>query len=1405
MDFATASEAKRHLLEKYLRGDIDHESGSPPGIPRRSPGAAPRLSFAQERLWFLDQLMPGSPVFNVPMAVRLSRPINIDTLQKAVTGIVCRHEVLRTSFITRDGEPAPVISEQCDTTIEVIDLTSLETAAREKESRRLIEDEARRPFDLSRGLLIRTKLIRISEQESIFLVTMHHIVSDGWSLLIFFKELSTLYDAFASGNSSPLDELPVQYADYALWQREWLRDELIERQLTYWKARLGGQLPVLDLPTDRARPPVQTFAGERVALTLSAGLTDALKALSQRQGATLFMTLLAAFNVLLHRLSGQDDIIVGSPIANRPRAETENLIGFFLNNLALRSDLSGNQNFLQLLARVRQTALDAYSNQDVPFEKLIEELRPERDLSRTSIFQVYFNLFSFSDQIQLPGGDGVSFIDAWLQSDETLSKFDLTLYAGVGEKEIKLAFVYNTDLFSPARIAEMMRQFEHLLTQIAARPHEKIRSYSLVTPAMQKSLPDPTQSLAAHKSESIMRIFSKQAERHPHGIAVIDANHNLTYHDLETRSNQLANYLIENGIHSGLPKGEGEKPVVAIYAHRSAELVSAILGVLNAGAAFTILDPSYPPARMIDCLRIASPRAFIQIEAAGSLPETLEQYVASLNCSCRLQLSIGGAADSFAHCSTANPNVNIEADDLAYIAFTSGSTGLPKGVMGRHGPLTLFTSWAVDTFGLNESDRFCLLSGLAHDPLHRDVFTPLQLGGTICIPDPACLEAPDRLRAWMRRQQITIANLTPAMAQLLCEQFGADNDDTPVVSLRYSFLVGDVLTQRDVARLRQLAPSITCVNLFGATETQRAVGYYVAADHKGPKSARQVLPLGKGITDVQLLVLDQAEKVCGIGELGEIYFRSRHLAKGYLGDDALTRERFIANPFTTDERDRLYRTGDLGRYLPDGNVEHAGRADRQIKIRGFRIEPGEIEAALVRTGYACEAAVIARKSESGETRLIAYAVPANNSLTLTADKLRHLLSEKLPGYMIPARFVRLEALPLTPNGKLDRRALPAPTENNKPENLETASPRSGVEEMLTTIWQKVLGIEQIGVHDNFFESGGHSLIAVRLFALMEKECGKRLPLATLFQAPTVRQLAAILQTEGASSWSSLVPIQPGGSRPPFFCVHAVGGNVLEYYDLARHLPSDQPFYGLQSRGLNGKETPHERIDAMAAHYIKELRELQANGPYFIGGRSLGGIIAYEMACQLRAQGHDVGQLALLDSYPVGYERLSLNGDSLSTKARRLLKRVAAHASNLSRLRWRERAEYVLDKSQYGPVRVKSKIWRTIYRSYQNLGRDLPRALRDVEEFNWLAAQSYRPRLYDGRVTLFWASKDLRAKFDMIEGWMTLARDGMELHEIPGTHLDMIKEPHVGELAKVLNDCLLKAQKNTNVTNSDASG
>ena len=1356
--------------------------------------------------------MPGSAVFNVPMAVRFSSAIDLDALKQSVNEIVRRQEAFRTTFVTVDGRPTPVVSSNLEIDLSLLDLTAVASSELDAVCRRLTNDEAARPFNLEHGPLIRTSLLRLSERESIFLLTMHHIVSDGWSIVLFFQELSALYQSFSGGQASPLSELPIQYTDYAVWQREWLGHDLLEQQLSYWRNQLRGELPVLELPADRPRPAVQTYPGGRATLTLPVELTRAVNALSQRENATLFMTLLAVFKVLLQRYTGQEDIIVGSPISNRPRAETEKLIGFFLNNLALRTDLSGDPSFSELLSKVRKTALDAYANQDVPFEKLIEDLRPERDLSRTAIFQVYFNLFSFSDQIKLPDGETISFVDAWLQSDENLSKFDLTLYAGEDDNEIKLALVYNSDLYDHGRIVEMLDQFKHLLSQIIAQPNEKISRLSLVTPRARKLLPDPAQPFPAREESLIHKLFSEQAQRRPDQLAITDAQESWSYRELDARSNQLANYLRQSGIRTN--------DTIAIYGHRSAPLVWSILGILKAGAAFVVLDPAYPASRLIKCLEITKPRGWLQIKAAGPLPESLDKFVESLGCCCRLEVSVRNGSDNrdlLAGYSSQNPNVKLGPDDLAYVAFTSGSTGNPKGILGRHGPLTLFTSWAREKFGLNESDRFCMLSGLAHDPLHRDMFTPLQLGGTICIPDPEDLEAPDRLRAWMKQQGVTVANLTPAMSQLLSDT-GAGTNCEQIDSLRYSFLVGDVLTKRDVARLRKLAPSIRCVNLYGATETQRAVGYYIVsdesesilkADHKAhPRSGtdvppvdhaqdarattKEVLPLGKGIKAVQLLVLNRSHELCGIGEAGEVCFRSPHLAKGYLGDEALTRERFILNPFTKADGDRLYRTGDQGRYLPDGNVEHLGRIDRQVKIRGYRIEPGEIEAVLTQHPDVRETAVIAQQNKSRETGLVAYVVPLNGA-GISTTVLREYLSERLPAYMMPAAFVMMDALPLTPNRKLDRSALPALDEVNGERTGEYAPPRSLVEETLAGLWKDVLAVDRVGLNDNFFELGGHSLMAVRLFARMQKTFGKRLPLATLFQAPTIGQLAAILEKDVAPSWSSLVPIQPLGSRPPFFCVHAVGGNVLEYYGLARHLGNDQPFYGLQSRGLDGKQSPHTSINDMAAEYVEEIRKFQPAGPYLIGGRSLGGIIAFEMACQFRAQGQEVALLALLDSYPVGYNKRSPDAGELKSRAGRIVRRMGSHLSNLRGLSLNEKLPYVVDKSRYAGIKLKSLLWRTIYRSFDRLGRTLPRTFRDVEEFNWLAAMNYVPQLYDGRVTLFWASNDLRASFDLVDGWNVIAEGGTDVKEIPGTHLDIIKEPHVADLAMKLNESLLRAQ------------
>ena len=683
----------------------------------------------------------------------------------------------------------------------------------------------------------------------------------------------------------------------------------------------------------------------------------------------------------------------------------------------------------------------------------------------------------------------------------------------------------------------MLDQFKHLLAQVSDDPSIEIKRLSLVTPNAAKLLPEPAQAIHSQWHGAVHQLFSEHAQKSPDRLAVTDKQETWTYGQLEERSNQLANYLIASGIR--------RQDVVAIYAHRSATLVWAIYGILKAGATFLILDPVYPESRLIHYLRLAKPRGWLQLEEAGALPAALNDFVESLSCGARLTLQPRaasevqsfllssmedtgvsvGTGDTLSKYPVDDPSVEVGPGDIACITFTSGSTGTPKGVLGRHSPLTLFASWAQPKFGIDEQDRFSMLSGLAHDPLQRDIFTPLQLGASLSIPDPGEIGTPGWLARWMKQEGITITNLTPAMGQIITETAG----DDALSSLRYAFFVGDMLTRHDVARLKKLAPSVASINLYGTTETQRAVGFYMQ------EAAKETLPVGRGIDGVQLLVLNAAGGLAGIGELGEIYFRSPYLARGYQDDDELTRQRFITNPFTGVQDDRLYKTGDVGRYLPDGNVEMLGRMDDQIKIRGFRVELGEIRASIAEHSAVQDCAVLAREDQPGDKRLVAYLV-FKPECNITNAELRSLLKERLPDYMVPAHFVVLDKLPLTPNGKLNRRALPAPVTSRDSLVQSFTAPRSPLEELLASIFSDLLSVERVGIDDNFFELGGHSLLATQLISRVRAAFQVELPLRTVFESPTVAALSARIEQEtaGEESLPQLQRVSRAGAIPLSF-------------------------------------------------------------------------------------------------------------------------------------------------------------------------------------------------------------------------------------------------------------------------------
>jgi amino acid adenylation domain-containing protein len=1106
----TVAELAHHV--EAARRNVAHGGLGPLRAVARV-GALP-LSFAQQRLWFFDQLEPNSSVFNLPLPLRMCGRLDLEALGACLDEIKRRHETLRTTFSSTDGVPEQRIAPPTSWPIAIVDLRAFDDDARRLEAERVSLEEAERPFDLARGPLVRARLLRLEDELHWLLVTFHHSVADGWSLNVFMRELATLYESRVTGQPAALPALPVQYVDVAACQREWLTSEGLAAQLAYWTRQLAGAPPVLDLPLDSPRPTVQTFRGGVCLRRVEPLLRDRLHALSRRENATLFMTLLAAFSVVLSRQSGQDDICVGVPIAGRGQTEVENLIGLFLNTLVLRVHLSGQPTFRTLLRQVRETALDGFAHQDVPFEKVVETLQPARDLGRTPLFQVMFNMVSFghSTTVELPS----LHVELALPSGAWTvpSKFDLTLYVRDDAEELALSVVYNANLFAASRIEALVDQFIAVLSAVVAEPDADVAGVPLVTAAMRAPV-DRALPLARQWTESFPARFRHNAGRAPMHPAVVDITTTLTYGELDRLSNQLANYLVAGGI--------GRENRVAILAERSAGLAWAMLGVAKAGAGFMCLDPAYPAARLVRCLQTAPPQAWIDVTGRPLYPE-LAEHLASLEgvISATWPVDGGRACQAWRQCAAAPPlDRDPVADDLAYVVFTSGSTGAPKAIAGTHGPLSHFFAWHARANNLLPEDRFAVLSGLAHDPLLRDVLGALWVGATACMPESGRIGAPGYLASWLAAQRVTVAHVTPAMAALLADDVEGDAA-RPLDTLRHVFFGGDVLTRETVARVRQLAPHATCTNFYGATETPQAIAWYRVPHEPAEPYGR--IPLGIGIDDVQLLVLNAAGGLAGLGEIGEIHVRTPYLARGYVGDPGLTAERFGVSPFGAAD-DRMYRTGDLGRYRSDGTVEFCGRRDHQVKLRGFRIELGEIEAALEEHAAVREAVALVREVAKQGHQLVAYVVTEEDGKALGWE-LREQLRRRLPEYMVPTAIVPLTTLPLSPNGKVDRTALPAP--EGVAAGRDHVAPRTVTEKVVAGIWAEVLGVERVGVADDFFELGGHSLIATRLVARVQRALGISLALRCVFENPTVAGQAEMVERSRREMEVSAAPppLQP---------------------------------------------------------------------------------------------------------------------------------------------------------------------------------------------------------------------------------------------------------------------------------------
>ncbi|HWW01813.1 MAG TPA: amino acid adenylation domain-containing protein [Candidatus Acidoferrum sp.] len=1371
------SAAKRALLEKRLR-DAQKTDAARPAVLRRPGAVRTPLSFAQQRLWFFDQLEPNSPLYNLPTALRLRGRLNRDALQRALNTIVARHEVLRAKFEAEDGNPVQIIGQAAPVELPVIDLSQPAASPREAGLQRWLDQEARRPFDLSRGGLVRAGLARLGEVDHAFLITMHHIVSDAWSLDVFFRELALFYEAFDQGREPALPELPVQYADFAAWQRDGMQGRVMEEQLAFWKEGLAGVPQFLELPADKPNPPVQSFRGAHVERRLPKPLGEELKRLGRAEAATLFMTLLAAFKVLLHRYTGQTRLIVGSPVAGRSQLETEGLIGFFVNTLALHTDLSGNPTFREALARVRRATLDGFARTDLPFERLVEELQPARHPGRTPLVQALFTLQTEAARnFKLP-----RLAIEPLTADTGTSKFDLTLAVEEGRDGLRLEAEYSTDLFTEATMARMLGHFQTLLEGIVANPSQKIGELPLLTvDERRKVLVEWNPVDAKFSGEKCLhRLFEEQTQRTPEAIAIVFEGQRLSYADLNRRANRLANRLRSLGV--------GPEVMVGLCLDRSVEMIVALLGILKAGGAYVPLEPAWPAERLSFVLQDAQVSVLVTQKA---LRERLPVHAINVVC-------LEHEFDEQTPADEQDPKTAVRPENLAYVIYTSGSTGRPKGVLVTHRNVARLFEATQPWYQFSGQDTWTCFHSVAFDFSVWEIWGALLFGGRLVLVPYLTSRSPETFLELLARERVTVLNQTPsAFRQLI--QAESQVVPPPELSLRLVIFGGEALEMQSLKpwfdRHGDRQPQL--INMYGITETTVHVTYRPI----GIKDLGAGSLIGAPIPDLQVYILDTHRQPVPVGVRGELYVGGTGVARGYLNRPELTAERFISDPFSNAPKARLYKTGDLGRRLADGDLEFLGRIDNQVKIRGHRIELGEIESVLGQHPAVRECAAVLREDAPGDRRLTAYVVADSGRVEATFRELRDFLNTKLPGYMIPSAFVRLASLPLNGNGKLDRNSLPPPDGQRSVSAEKFVAPRDRLEAQLVKIWEEVLEINPVGMEDQFFDLGGHSLLAVRLIARIEKALGKKIPVAAVFQSPTVAKLAEVLrQKHEATPASSLVEIQPKGAQPRLFFVHGVGGGMFwGYTNLARYLGTDQPVFAFKSRGMDGLPE-FATIEEMAAHYIADLRAFQPHGPYRLGGYCFGGNVAYEMARQLQSQGEEISLLALINCAPPnsGYAHFRLTLRS----GLKFLKNLGCWVGYFWQMNPRQRRE--------------AFIWK-IKALKKRLGRCCRPSRIDVEEIVDLAAQpedrrqlweahvraliAHRTKPYPGEVTLFRTrGHPMVCSFDDEFGWREFAA-GVSVHIIPGAHESILDEPHVRTMAKAMRACLQGIQHNQDKGNT----
>ncbi|MFE2173114.1 amino acid adenylation domain-containing protein [Kitasatospora sp. NPDC059462] len=1311
-------------------------------VPRR--GALPP-SFAQERLWFLDQLAPDSTEYLLMRALRLTGELDPDALERALSELVARHEVLRTGFEAVAGAPVQVIEERVGPVLAVTDLSGLPAERAEAELAAAVRAEGTRPFDLSAAPLLRGRLLRLPGGDHVLVLVVHHIAADGWSMGVLTRELAALYAALREGRPSPLAPLPVQYADFAVGQREWLRGEILDRQLDYWRERLSGLTP-LDLPADHPRPAVRSGRGAEYEFTVPPQVASALGALSRREGATMFMTLLAAFQVLLSRQCGQQDIAVGTPIANRNHADTEGLVGFFVNTLVMRADLTGNPSFTRLLAQVRERALAAYDHQDLPFERLVEELRPERDLSRHPLFQVMF-LFQNTPVVpfELAGTTA-----APVDFAASVAKFDLTLSVRERDGRLDCLFEYSTDLFEPGTVARLAGNLNELLAGIAADPDRRLSGLPVLTGAERLLLEQWNDTAAPAPSDRcVHELFEEQAARTPDAPAVVVGDEVLTYGELNRRANRLAHHLRALGAAPETPVG--------LCVERSAELVVGLLGILKSGAAYVPLDPAHPTRRLRDVLADTGVPLLV---TQRHLRERLAVDVPAL---C---LDDDGDRRAVAARPDDDPAPWAGPANLAYVVYTSGSTGLPKGVAVQHGGVSAYLRFITSEYRVTPGTRVLQLASIAFDASVRDLLGPLTCGATAVLLDRTGPFDPAAIAACIARHRVEV--LLSVVPSQLREIMAVPDAEHYLASVRLTVAAGESL--RLAARRGGPALPGRLVNQYGPTECTMTSTFRYAGEDWAERAEDVV---GRPVANKRVFVLDGFLNPVPVGVVGEVYVAGVGLARGYWGRAGLTAGRFVACRFGVGG-ERMYRTGDVGRWGVEGELEFVGRSDDQVKVRGVRVVLGEVEVVVRGSGLVGDVVVVVREDRVGERRLVAYVVPLVGGAGVDVVGLRRVVGERLPEVMVPLVVV-VEGLPLTVNGKVDRGALPVPDGSRPVTGGVFVAPVGPVQETIARVWAQVLGVDRVGAEDNFFELGGDSILSIKAVHRAGR-LGIHLTPRMMFRHQTVARLAANLGRDvpgGAAATTGravVSPLNESTADRAVFCFPVIAGNVTGYVPLARALRDEARVLGVELSWWDAPDGAEWDIRAMARSCAEAIRSSRPGGRYLLVGWSFGGVLATETARILDAAGHAVRVVALDTLFPGAGYRAASRGTARTIDA------VLAHLAG-----GREP-----DRGLPDDVLARLRSLNIPPELYEVAGDDLVRHLTVMRGLG-TAIRAYAPAPVDFPVTLYEAAD--RVLPDWVEGtvketWRPYV-SGLDVRGTPGDHYSFLRYPIVRSLAESL--------------------